>query len=297
MTTLPLQFQFDNVKGLMFVLGEPQPITAAALASNINFVQWDAVTAIGKIIYNDRLPLPEQFTDPSPYQTQVNQWMTSAAALATNPLSLAQAQAVKSSLIDSIWLGKRTANVTVSTSLGSYTFNPTDLFSSDVMNWLPALAAIVAQVNATNSDIATMVGTINTAISTVCGEANTAANTVTSELNSNFAAYYAFYSTHVFPYGEGNGSSPNLPNWGISNTSPASYSGPSVLASLTAPIKMLPVGSTSYPAFTLADLFAVLAAVQTQRANEAVVRASKQAAVAALSTVASCISYDATTGW
>ena len=47
-------------------------------------------------------------------------------------------------------------------------------------------------------------------------------------------------------------------------------------SALTA-VKPLPIGSTSYPAFTVSDLNAVRAAAQTQLANETAVRATKQA--------------------
>jgi hypothetical protein len=296
MTTLPLEFQLDSKKSTVRLFGLTQPITSNSLATNVSFVQWDGITGVGKITYNDRLPLPEQFTDPSPYQTYVNQWMTAGANLLTNPLSLAQAQAVKSSLIDSIWAGKRQAPISVTTSLGAYSFDASDVLSGalNIGAWLPAVASIITEVNAINSDvasaIASLISYINSGFTSSDNQINSYTSTLTTQLNAN----WHYFTGNSYPVPDPTQSASSISVGAIPSSI---YSEPAALTTLTSPVKMLPIGSTSYPAFTLADLFAVLTAVQTQRANELAARATKQAAVAALTTVANVIVYDATTGW
>lgn len=338
MTAIPLQFQLDRPRSTVRLFGLTQAITANALALNVDFVEWDGVKASGEIIYNDRIPLPEQFTDPSPYQDYVNQWMTGAAAAAL-PLTLAQAQAVKSSLVDSIWAGKRDAAVTVVTSLGSYDFDTDSL--GDLTSWVPSVAAIVAQINAINDAIVTMVTSFNTSLNTFDGDVNTrfdSINSMVSGLNTSLATFDSALGTEMgtllsainswtstlssqlhgnWVYYDGvlstttpNQTQPTLSQSWSALTAPSesgslthvnaasgSYSGPSDMPTVTASIKMMPVGATAFPAFTVADLFLVINAIETQRNAKLVARNTKQAAVAALNRVVDCIAYDATTGW
>lgn len=297
-------------------------LTTNTLAANVSFVQYDSDVGTGRITYNDRPALPELFTDPSPYQTYINQWITAAASFSP-ALTLAQARAVKNGLIDSIWAGKRQAPISVVTSLGTYNFDANDILSGalNIGAWMPAVASLIAQGTvpqfaAINTAITNMLTTINAAIAALTNsvnvdivggaglevQINTALSRICSEGNQDFTDIITQLNTLT-----GGGYTPVPQTLDYTTVSVSAVTGGSgaytppsaltALPTLTAPVKMLPVGSTSYPAFTLADQFAVLTAIQTQRANELAVRATKQAAVAALATVANVIAYDTTTGW
>ena len=281
----------------------------------------------------------------------------------TTPLTLAQAQAIKSSLVDSIWSVKRQANVSVATSLGTFSFDASDDDLSNALNcssWMPAVSALISQIGsvggASSSVISSLVNSINTVVvngvnSIVVGgintdlsalvtsinsdltnllfdinsEMNTAASNVgniatvtnanlsgiTTEINLTIDQVNTAFGLDI-PHstytnmggagfsggvGAGVGSVVAGSAVGTIGTVSATYSGPGAPPSLTAPVMMLPVGSTTYPAFTLADQFAVVTAIHAQRANEAAARAVKQAAISALSTISDVVAYDATTGW
>ena len=91
------------------------------LAANISHIVYDAAAGLGGIEYNDRPQQGIEFTDPSPYQSQFNQWLTAAAA-DNPPLQLAQAIAVKTSLLAAIYNGKRN-NLTATSSLAAWAVN------------------------------------------------------------------------------------------------------------------------------------------------------------------------------
>lgn len=291
-------FVIDNRLTTIHINAIGASIASGSLAPNISLVQFDAASGVGRITYNDRPPLPELFSDPSPYQPQINSWM-SVLSGATVPLTLAQAQAVKGALVDAIWSGKRQAAVSVSTSLGSFSFDANDILSGalNIGTWMTAAASLITDVNSTNTAIGTAVAAIitsvNSALSTVTTTTVSDVNGLAGAINTVIASFNSQAVTQgvAITLSNVSGASP------FSASASASYSGPSALPALTAPVKMLPVGATSYPAFTLADLFAVITAVQTQRNNEAAARNTNQAAIAALTTVAQCIAFDATTGW
>jgi hypothetical protein len=314
MTMANLFFSIDTVNSRIYVNNISYPLTSNTLATNVSMIRYSTQDG-GSIIYNDRPPLPDQFSDPSPYQPYINAWLTAASS--DNPaLTLEQAQAIKNGLIDGIWSVKRQANVSVATSLGTYSFDSSDDDLSGALNsasWMPAVANIIGSpsgviaslVNSINSVIVggindTVVAGINSELNVAATDVGNIANVtnanlsgITGELNQVISAVNNFDSTIIpisnyTPMG-GAGFSGGV--GGICQVSAAAGT------SLTASVKMLPVGSTTYPAFTLADQFAVVTAIQTQRANEAAVRAVKQAVVDALSTISAVIAYDATTGW
>jgi hypothetical protein len=288
MTIVNIGFAIDCVNDLLYIDNVSMQMTSNALAGNIKTVIY-STTKSGMIVYNDRPPIPETFVDPSPYQVYIEDWMTLAAA-ASPPLTLAQAQAIKNGLIDGIWIARSQAPVSVVTSLGTYSFSLTPGDPICVLNdsALPAISGVVAQFGAINTAIENMLATINAAIDT----ANTDLSGLASGANAGLASIVTQINT-----ADGETVLTDPPTITVTGLTDGSYAAPAALGSLSAPVKMMPIGSTSYPAFTVADLFAVLSAAQTQIANETAVRATKQAAVNALSTVTSVISYDATAGW
>ena len=104
MTNVDLQFRLDRTRSLIYISSMHAKMTANTLPSNVDYVSF--ANGVGQIIYSDRQRTPESFTDPSPYQTYVNQWIT-AMATATPPLTLAQAIAIKQAFISTIYNLKR----------------------------------------------------------------------------------------------------------------------------------------------------------------------------------------------
>lgn len=299
MTTASMTFDINTALKTIRVFAIGQPITNA-LATNIDFVLWNGTTGLGKIFYNDRQPVPETFTDPSPYQTYINQWMTGVAAAQTFPLTLAQAIAVKSSLLDSVWAGKRQAPVSVVTSLGTFSFDANDVVSN-AMNLANVTAMAETVYNLSITSIGALVTSTNSAIAQINSDLNNtggisaALNSIANELVQNDDYLGAVTSNLPVPFGPpGSGTTPLA-------LSPSFANVPNVSASTSAaaatPIKILAIGDTSYKAFTIGDCITILNAIAVQRAAEALVRATKQAALAALTTVPLVIAYDTTTGW
>jgi len=82
------------------------PIDTSALDPTIYFVFYDSTGPLGSIQHLDRPGSLEDFTDPTPYLSYLNQWYAAAAA-DTPPLTLAQAIALKQSLLGVIYAAKR----------------------------------------------------------------------------------------------------------------------------------------------------------------------------------------------
>ena len=82
------------------------PIDTSALDPTIYFVFYDSSGPLGSIQHLDRPGSLEDFTDPTPYISYLNAWFAVAAA-DTPPLSLAQAIALKESLVGILYAAKR----------------------------------------------------------------------------------------------------------------------------------------------------------------------------------------------
>jgi hypothetical protein len=324
MTSTNLQFELDAMNMKMFIGVVAAPITGA-LASNINTVFYQ--NGGGWTIFNDRPPVPETFTDPSPYQGYIEEWMQSVSLRATAPLSLAQAIAVKAALIDAIWAVKRQAPVSVITSLGTFSFDATDLTGVQAQGALvansivPTINSLISDITAINTDIGTLVAALNSAVNgafsshnssviTSLGDIVTTGNSITGNIESTLNGWGGGTGTLIIQLSTQGISVSNFSNMaftGLSTVNPTaptisvSYSGPTPPATLSGGLSgsanFIPIGGTSYPAFTTADQIAIVSAAMTQRNNKQLVRYQKQAALAALATIAAVIAYDTTTGW
>jgi hypothetical protein len=273
MTQLSLTFVIDNAKSTIHLFSVSAPLAPNSFASNISFVQWG--NGAGIVLYSDRLALPEVFTDPSPYQIAVNQWMTAKASLLVTPLTLAQAQAIKNSLIDGVYAYKRQSPLTVSTSQGSLTFSMDDQYGV-----LQAPGAIpIAQI------LLGGMGSIETMVQGVVSSYNTAA---ANDAYYNESEMFAGLS--IATTGNSWTDYLSIHAYGISASSPA-------LPAITTTPVLLPIGATSYPPFTTADQLAIINAAVAQKSREQLIWSQKRAAVNALTSVASVVAYDTTTGW
>jgi|SRR5579871_850470 len=275
----------DQTKLVVYLAGIKQTLAVGLLPANVNFVQWDGGSNSGQVTYNDRLAIPETFTDPSPYQTCINAWMTGAAA-GSPALTLAQAQAVKGSLIDAIWTSKRQVPVTVTTSLGSYSFAADEATLGS--SWLAAVATLITAVNTLETGLASVAAGFNSDQAALISALNSYTSTIATGITANWTYLIGTASIPV----------PTATTPASSFSEPTvTYTAASAIAALSASVQMLPVGANSYPAFTLADQFVVLAAIYAQRNAKALTRSQKQIALAALTHTADAISFDATTGW
>lgn len=313
-----MRFFVSRPENLMCIDNVAVNMDCSSLDPGINYVVWNE-NGSGFLEPSSGIALRTPFSDPSPYQALINLWMATQAA-ATPALTLAQAQAVKSELVDAIWLVKAKANVTVSTSQGSFTFDAgNDMQAAlNMAAWMPAVAQLIAQTVALNAATGNMMTSVNTTFSNLVAEINamiTAGGSGIDAALANLAAQVDTYTAGIasqlninwdflnnsagipVPDQIQNGSSLTTPTVSTISGVSGSYTGPTALPTLTAPVKMLPVGATVYPSFTLADLFAVVTAIQNQRANETLTRSTKQVAIAALATVANVITFDATSGW
>lgn len=326
-----MRFLISRPDDVMSIDNVAISLDCSSLDPSVKYVLWNE-NGSGFIEPATGIALRTSFTDPSPYQPLVNAWITAQAA-ATPALTPAQARAIKSELVDALWIVKRQAPVSVLTSLGTFSFDANDFLGGalNIASWMPAVADIILQVNTTNAHIASLATAFDTALATYAAAVNSsisgldtslstyngaldtamanlvaAINAYTGTLATQLNADWAFLVADSFAIPQPTQSASALswsnltaPSESGSIAAPsASYSQPSDLpATLSSAIKMLPVGATAFPAFTLADMFLVLNAVTGQRNNELIVRNTKQVAIAALATVADCIAYDATTGW
>lgn len=290
MTTLDLDFVVNRGESSCRVLGLKQPITSS-LASNVNFVTF--AKGQGQVFYNDRPPLPELFSDPSPYQSYVNAWITAAAA-ATPALTLAQAQAIKCAFVDAIYGFKRVAPVSATVTAGTYSFDASNNALTGLA-YLAPLNTVITGVNAVITAFDTLNGLVNpvgagvqTALNSLVSGVNSALSALTSAINLAGTAQTPPFSV---------GSAPTVGSVAGPSTS-GTPSNPSALATISPPtLTVVPVGQTSPITLNSADLQAVALAIAAQNASTGSTDATKKAAVNALSTIAAVVAYDATAGW
>jgi hypothetical protein len=244
----------------------------STLPANVGKVIWNDASS-GWLEYNDRPKLREPFADPSVYQPQINTALTALAAAAL-PLTLAQAQATKQTLIDALYEMKRTNPITVVVSVGSKSWDGSD----------EALATMTEQIAVSTAGFSTT-------------SLVTQINAMINKLNPDMATLKANFDNLILGTIAAGATA-----WVWQGTKPPSPVGG--YATVTGgggvtggPFPWLPLGATATVNLTLNDLVAIVNAVVTRRQSVAGTRASKKAAVAALATIPAVIAYDVTTGW
>jgi hypothetical protein len=293
LTTSPLNIQLDNTKSTVRVSGITHAITSNALPANVGFVQWDGAKGSGLITYNDRTPIPEVFLDLSPYQTYVDQWMTSAAFSTTPALILDQAQSIKNGFVDGLWAGKRQAPIVVSTSLGMFTFDASD------SSWSTMWMAVICTLNAA----------ANTALAALTASAQTGLTGLKNSINQNIVAVFSADAANLQSQLVNNwnalntefgGTGFSMPGTsamnGFGNTTFTNLVAPTVLA-LDGSSQILPLGATTFPPFTVADVAAVVSAIQAQRNSTMAARNDRQISIMSFRTIQDVVAFDATAGW
>ncbi|WP_024517082.1 hypothetical protein [Bradyrhizobium sp. Tv2a-2] len=291
-------FVINNALQTIHVGAILAPLTTNTLAANVSLVQFDGATGVGQITYNDRQPLPEAFSDPSPYQTYVNQWIT-ALASGSPALTLSQAQAIKCSLVNAIYAVKRQAAVSIHVTAGTYSWDATD---STVERVLAPLCGLlyVDPVNTVIGEVNTLITEIDTTLSTLNSTWATNFNTLNSNWPSQIQAALNNLVSEInasLPFQSGGATIA-----GVTGPSAVTFdsglSGFSGNSTLTAPsISLIPVGQTTPVTLSPTDLQAIVVAINAQNASKQSTSLSKQAAINALTSITSVVSYDATTGW
>jgi hypothetical protein len=289
-----MRFLLVRSENLVVVDNAEIEISCAALPANVEMVVYNEID--GKIEYNDRPSVRIAFTDPSPYQTLLNSWITAAAAL-TPALQLAQAKQVKNDLIDAIMHHKRRLPYTQ----GAYQFDARD----DNVLALQQLVSTTASVSASSSGI---VASVNTALSTITSQINAVHSTINTwsllMANSGFAKIIqsipiAGGGPGMMTLGELSGDPVNRsPGSGAAAIAGATVSG-STTADLShvGNITHQPLNATSPQTIAASIVDTALQGIASRRNTLNTNKMAKQAAVNVLSTIPAIVAYDATTGW
>lgn len=344
-----MRFYINPGDGIISVDGyQIQPVTVSGLASNISYVQWDE-TSLGLIVYKDQAPTFQSFSDPSPYQSNINAWMSSAAGLAltlaqqamvsTPLLAVAQAQMVKIDLTNAIYDFKRQSAIQFAVSSGDAGYNAGVVAASPggVYNWdcsdeslnAMTMAMSSAILSGTSSAVNTsLVNAINTALSTVTTRANGSLTALLSNVNSAFVAFTNVLNsamqlifgtvTAAFPYLISSidnalaTSSTTLASnadigpsgWSIgpgnAGSTGTNFTAPTLIGSpwsLVSSVQWIPIGQTSPVTLSGTEFSSLVAAVVARRASLNQAKQTALASIAATSSVAQVIAFDATAGW
>jgi hypothetical protein len=115
-----MRFLVDQIGQRIAVGNQVYPATVT-IGSNIHFAFFDTSGMLGNIHYIDSPGCLTDFTDPSPYQSYLNTWLTAAAA-DSPPLQLSQAIAIKAGLLQGIYAAKRNG-LTSTTSVAGWATN------------------------------------------------------------------------------------------------------------------------------------------------------------------------------
>ncbi len=207
--------------------------------------------------------------------------------LTTNPLTLAQAQAVKCALVNAIYFVKRTAPVTVAVGGTSYQWDAADAAVGRMST--AASLAYISDLNSVLSSIDSQMASLITALNTNVDDHNNLIANLQSDLNS----WVSSLNTNESP----------IPGWvtmgnmtvPANNMAHVSWSNPSAITVPT--IQLLPYGGTALVTLQPSDVKAIMQAIGNQYAAKSLVNEQKQAAINALTTAHDVINYDATTGW
>jgi hypothetical protein len=296
-----MNFVMVRSDGVMSVDNETEVVDLTTLASNIEIAAFNTVTAIGNLEYNDRPRLLEPFADPTPYQPQLNAWITAVAARPALPLSLAQSKVVKNGLIDGIYNFKRQQPILAFSLL----WDATD----------SALAAMISALETWD-----IVGAINSAFASVANEVNsmgittTTITTVTSTITSMFEATGVTGSdpqggtiTSVPPLGPSGSQvillarDPGIGGVGVSS----SASSPSYSSHTNINVQVLPAPAIAWPPYNstttvsldFSQMRALITAIGVRSISYRNTQLTKKAAVNALASIAAVVTYDVTTGW
>jgi hypothetical protein len=157
-----MRFTIIRSESLVIIDNAVATIDVSSLPTNVEIVVYQEID--GKIEYNDRPSLRLPFTDPSPYQSLLNAWITNQATV-TPALQLAQAKQVKNDLVEGIFHHKRRLPY----AYGAWSY---DAHDESVTNLDLLVQATI--------DTSVLVASINAAFATITSQVN---NTVVGGVN------------------------------------------------------------------------------------------------------------------
>lgn len=295
-----LQFTFIRSTNLAMVDNADIIIDCSTLPANVEIVAFAGIE--GKIEYNDRPAMRTPFTDPSPYQLQLNAWMTAYAAV-TPALLLAQAKQVKRDLVDSIFHHKRRL---------PYASGPWQYDARD-----EAVAYGTALLGGMKSASTNFFTQINQILATLVGQFN---NNVIGAYNSTVSSFgvgitanclnallkgSGVYDTDSGGVGSviGYVASTKTPNFavsgmtGMANLPGATMPASSISIAVSGNIVMQPLNASAPQSIAATDFYSALVNIAGRRSALNTNRLTKQNAINALTTIPAVVAYDATTGW
>jgi hypothetical protein len=282
-----MNFVMVRSDSIMSIDNETSIVSLAALAPNLEIVAFDTTTAKGNVEYNDRPRLLEPFADPTPYQPQINAWITNVAARSALPLTLTQAKLIKNGLVDGIFNFKRQQPIT----LGTNVWDATD----------SALAAMISALEAWD-----IVQDINSAFASTANEVNSMGITTYTFTNTSITYPGSVSGTYVTAVDFKNSQittqsiTAGGPDQQSASSSSASYSSHNNInvQSLHAPtIAWPPYNSTTTVTLSFGQMRALISQIGARGITYRNTQLTKKAAINALATIAAVVAYDATTGW
>jgi hypothetical protein len=174
----------------------PMTVDCSAMAKNIWLVDWGGKD--GTILYSDRVGVRVPFTDPSAYLPYINLWMLAAQAPNTNelgtpspqPITVAQAQSVKQSLVGALFDLKRQL------PYGNYSGKDSDVTQYQTQAMLEVAGAGSSSIGGVNNSIAGVADSVNASIADFNAKIGSF-NASISAFNSDTATFNSNQSYNV----------------------------------------------------------------------------------------------------
>jgi hypothetical protein len=257
-----MRFFISRADDLMAIDNVAVTMDCSSLPESVIYVIWNEA-GDGFVESNTGVALRTSFSDPSPYQPLIDDWMTAMAA-ATPALTVAQAQVVKVELVEALFEAYRIAPIAYSVA-----------------------AAPGASWDASDEGVAALTlalfSALLAAFATLVGQTNTVIAAINAQLLNVAFVFNAASITVLW-----NGSSP-------SGGSQAMQSIAGFTNSVS--ISWTPIGATAPVALSATECIGLLAAIVARRASLQAARLTNEAAIDALNTVAAVIAFDVTAGW
>jgi hypothetical protein len=320
-------------------------VDCSDIAANIYMMRWWGTD--GEILYNhsDRLPVREPFVDISPYIPAFNRWIVASenpsivarTAKTSPPITVTQAKAVKSKMVDALFASKRQSPISAfgyvwdasDNATGAMTDEIAALSGTDAIN--SAVGALAASVNQAFSDIATdthdaiqgLASSVNT-VNTNYAASNTGARSADAQslnaslstqqqghtanitiANGNFSAL-SFLNIPSTPAQlpvlnpQGGIGAPSMPTTDVAPT-PASappVTAPTVAATpASGPPINWPTLSGQLVTLQYTQFTSILQSITTRRNSLQQTRTTHKNNIVGLTTVPAVAAYDITAGW
>jgi len=255
-------------------------IDCSSVPTNIYLIRmWESKGDMkGEILYNhaDRVPVREKFTDISPYIPLINSWMLAAQSTPPGkspPITLAQAQAVKNTMVNALFHSKQQTPFAHAVAAGNYSWDATDTATMHA-----SLVTTIPDLNSKANELASKTNLLNSYSSNLSTNINNNIVLPTQSMYSEITS--------------------NTPLTVASLTNPVTWTSAPDTNPVTPPaISWVPVGSPTAVNVTQAEAKAIINGIASRTTTLTATKNTKVNAVNALTTVAAVSAYDITTGW